>query len=103
MNPIDYRQETWESLQGRLAGLRGRVLAALRLHGPCTTRELSAKSGMDILTVRPRVTELVQLGWAHCSDEPGREGIYQAASYTEARRHFEREAARVRDAQLSLF
>lgn len=103
MTPIDYKLETWESLQDRLRGLRGRVLSALAKHGPCTTRELARRAGMDILTVRPRVTELLQLGWAVCTDGEGGEGIYRAASYAEARRMFETEAARARDAQLTLF
>jgi DNA-binding MarR family transcriptional regulator len=103
MKPVDYRDETWESLQDRLRGLRGEVLAALKAHGPCTTRDLARRSGIDILTVRPRVTELLQLGWAVCTAGEGGEGIYRAASYAEARRTFETEARRARDAQLTLF
>ena len=95
MNAVDYRNATWELIQGRLAGLRLTTYQALLRHGPCTTRELAERSGMSILTVRPRVTELIDLGWAALADEdaPGNEGIYRATAVEEARATFERRRA----------
>jgi len=62
MKPIDYRHETWERLQTRLHGQRLAALHAWRTHGPGTTRQVAQRSGLDLLTLRPRTTELYQLG-----------------------------------------
>jgi hypothetical protein len=95
MKPIDYRNETWESIRGRLAGLRQDVYAAFELYGPCTTRELAERSDIDILTLRPRATELYQLGFLEVipvddpADHTGREAIYAAVPVEKARVTFE--------------
>lgn len=52
-----------EESAGRLRVLRAKVLAALKVHGPCTARELSAASGLDP-TVQKRLPELVDSGAA---------------------------------------
>jgi DNA-binding MarR family transcriptional regulator len=93
MNPIDYRTTTWEAIAARITGDRATVLAALRHHGPCTTRQLATAMGWDILNVRPRVTELCQLGFADIFNEirdpaPGREGTYLAISDQDAMEAF---------------
>jgi predicted ArsR family transcriptional regulator len=104
MQPIDYRNETWEDVQKRVEGLRRQVYHALQKHGPCTTRQLAEKCGIDLLTVRPRVTELYQLGLAQLANpEPGGgEGVYQAVNIIIARHNFERERAAALDRQLTL-
>ncbi|MBM3855339.1 MAG: hypothetical protein FJ399_19660 [Verrucomicrobia bacterium] len=87
MNPVDFRDITFSALKARgLEGLRGRVLAAWVAHGPCTTRQLATKSGIDLLTLRPRTTELLELGLVRLSDlQPAKgEGTYRAASESEA-------------------
>lgn len=96
MKPTDYRNSTFHDLQRQLVHLRLSVWDALAHHGPCTTRELATACGMDILTVRPRVTELVQMGFAEClsdSSHPslklrrpseGNEGVYRALTTAEA-------------------
>lgn len=92
MRPIDYRNATWADIQAQLTARRLDVLEGLRRHGPCTTRELAAAMGWDILHVRPRVTELVQLGFAEVvptahgpqSSAPAREGVYRARTEPEA-------------------
>lgn len=98
------RDQNFEQLRERLAGLRGVVYSALRQHGPCTTRQLAARSGLDILTVRPRVTELLSLDFAECVDRADNEGVYRALSHDEARvRIAEREAiARGEGVQMAL-
>ena len=88
MNPIDLRNETWETLQTRITGLRLMILDAWRCHGRCTTRELADRAGLDILTVRPRTTELVEMGMVRCVDRVEHEGIYEARTEAEARENF---------------
>ena len=87
MNPIDLRNETWESLQGRIVGLRLQVLAAWRENGPDTTRRLAARAGLDLLGVRPRTTELVDMGLLRMVDREGHEGVDAAVPEDEVREH----------------
>jgi hypothetical protein len=93
MSPSAIRDLNWQQLSEHVHGLRQSVYEALRQHGPCTTRQLAAKSGLDILSVRPRVTELCEMGFAVLEENPHsalctphspREGIYRACSYQEA-------------------
>lgn len=93
MSPSAIRDLNWQQLQERVSGLRATVHEALRMHGPCTTRQLAAKAGLDILTVRPRVTELVEIGFATCTGREGGEGIYRACSFQEASAAYEERAA----------
>lgn len=86
MKPVDYRNETYNGLLGRLTGLRERVLDAWRRHGPCTTEQLAEWSDLSILTLRPRTTELYQMGFVIFEGE----GIYRAATAEETRAHFAR-------------
>jgi len=93
MHATAIRDLNFEQLKDRLSGLRQAVHSALQLHGPCTTRALAHKAGLDILTVRPRVTELVELGFAECTGREAGEGVYRALNYNEAARAFgERQA-----------
>jgi predicted transcriptional regulator len=100
MKAIDYRNTTWDEIQGRLKGERNAVYHGLRAHGPCTTRQLAEALGRDILTVRPRVTELLQLG---VGDEPGHEGIYRAVPLWQAMHRFTERVRRETAPQLELF
>lgn len=63
MEPIDFRNATFRDLTKRLTGQRKAVLEAWRRHGPCTTEDLAERSGISILSLRPRTTELYQLGF----------------------------------------
>lgn len=93
MKPIDYRNSTFADIRTRLAGDRLKVLDALREFGPCTTRELAADMDWDILNVRPRVTELLQLDLIEIVipslNRSTREGIYRALNDHEAEAHFQ--------------
>ena len=111
MIPIDYRNATWDGIQNKIAGNRRAVLDALREYGPCTTRGLSQVMKWDILNVRPRVTELVQLGFAevwepdrvvHSADGSQREGIYRAFTDPEAFDYFRRQKFQSTNPQLQL-
>jgi hypothetical protein len=94
MKPIDYRDETFEMLLARgLVSERLAVYRSFQQHGPGTTRQVAGKSGIDILSFRPRATELYQLGFLKLvepdSKTPGgNEGIYRAYTYEEARAKF---------------
>jgi phage baseplate assembly protein W len=47
----------------------------------------------DVLNVRPRVTELVQLGLARLVRKERREGVYEAIPIFEARKQLEQQSA----------
>ena len=104
MKPIDFRNETWADVISRVDTMRRAVYRALQLHGACTTRELAAKSGIDLLNVRPRVTELYQLGLVELvnPDSRGGEGVYQAVPWCQAMHRFEKEKKSAMEAQLPL-
>ncbi len=93
MKPIDYRNTTWDQVQEQLVDLRKDVYRALTAHGPCTTRQLAERSGIDLLNVRPRVTELYQLGLVDLAnpESGGSEGIYQAVNIVVAKARFEKQ------------
>jgi len=93
MSPIDLRNATFRDLRGRLVSLRASIYDALLEHGPCTTRQLAHAAGIDILTVRPRITELVQLGFAEMTGHEGHEGQYRALTIAEAEASFDRRQA----------
>jgi predicted transcriptional regulator len=104
VKPIDFRNATWEQVQEQVIGLRLSVYNALAIAGPCTTRELARRSGIDLLTVRPRVTELYQLGLVELANaEPGGgEGIYQAVPVAVAQARFEQRRQATLNPQMSL-
>ena len=105
MSPSDYRNLTFEGVQARIHGYRADVLAALRAHGPATTRELASFMRWDILRVRPRVTELYQLGFVvetTADETPTREGTYVALSDEEAMQRFRRQKFQSTNPQLQL-
>ena len=76
--PIDFRNETFDSIRGRLDADREFILQRFRIFGPCTTRQLAESLGMDVLSVRPRVTELCQMGAVELVDRHDHEGVYRA-------------------------
>jgi hypothetical protein len=93
MKPTDYRDMTWEEVKEHLVEDRLRVYHGLQMWGPCTTRQLAGLIGMDLLTVRPRMTELCQMDFAEERDVPAkrrildraaREGYYGAVGFDEA-------------------
>lgn len=95
MKAIDCKTETWKSVLKRVEGVRMEVYRLLQKHGPETTRQLALRSGVhSVLTVRPRMTELCQLGLARCvgrqHDLAGSEGIYEAIPLDQAEQTFER-------------
>ncbi len=105
MNPVDFRNLTFADLKARgLEGLRGRVLAAWVAHGPATTRQLAERAGIDVLSVRPRTTELLELGLVRLAEvQPLKgEGTYRAATEGEAFDHLKRAQAYALEGQRTL-
>lgn len=88
MKPIDFRNLTFEDLQGALSGMRRRVYEAWITHGPGTTAEVALRAQISLLTFRPRTTDLYQIGLVElvADQKPGHEGRYQAVSLAEWRR-----------------
>jgi hypothetical protein len=90
MKPIDLSRATFAELKPKLNGLRSRVHRAWLAAGPGTTRDVAAKSGIDILTFRPRSTELYQLGLLELQGTApghGHDGIYRARTLAEWENH----------------
>jgi hypothetical protein len=85
MKPVDFRNETFASIQNRIGGSRACVYAAWAKHGPCTTEDLARLSSISILSLRPRTTELFQLGFICLAEDQGGkgEGTYRVRSQPE--------------------
>lgn len=104
MKAIDYRKATWDHVRAHLSGLRQQVYDAFVRYGAGTTREISSKAGISILTLRPRTTELVQLGFVEIlgGDETGREAIYVAVPVLTVQERFEWMKKQPRQVELPL-
>jgi predicted transcriptional regulator len=102
LKPIDYRNANWIELRGKLAGARQAVYNALYEHGPCTTRQLAERAEIDVCSVRPRITELLDLCLAQCDGADGGEGRYRAIALQEAEDAFRIKCLAGRTGQLTL-
>jgi len=103
MKPIDFSRATFADIVHELGALRLAVWHALQAYGPCTTAELAACMDMDLLTVRPRVTELMSVGLVVLSgDHRGREGVYRATTLDEAARRQSEQWINAQETQLDL-
>ena len=84
MTPADLRNTNWDRLQ---SGLQGRLLEIYHVwktHGPGTTRAVAARSSRDILSLRPRTTDLYKLGLVDLiGSVPGDGGVYRARDRSE--------------------
>lgn len=90
MKPIDYRNATWQDIRDRVDKNRREVWQSLLSRGPSTTRELASHMRWDVLNVRPRITELHQLGFVVLQEIDGKvqrrehEGVYAALNESQA-------------------
>lgn len=89
----DIRNEVHAGIRPSVRALQGIVWELLGQHGPCTTRQLSERSAMSIFTVRPRVTELLELGMVELVGREGREGVYRQVELTAVQSDLNAEAA----------
>jgi alkylhydroperoxidase/carboxymuconolactone decarboxylase family protein YurZ len=106
MIPVNLRAETWANIQQRLIEGRMQVYSLYQRFGPCTTRELSERGGEDlsIFTIRPRTTELIQLGLVAMVGRKDCQGVYAAIPMEEAERNFQEKVRAARQpAQGDLF
>lgn len=102
MKPVDMRNDQFADLQGRIDGDRYIVFQALEMFGPCTTRQLAERMARDILSVRPRVTELCELLAVELVDQRGHEGVYKARPIGEWAAAFCKAQTQARGEQLTL-
>jgi hypothetical protein len=88
MDASRYSKQNYHELcaSGVLNDNRLHVWRRFQQHGPCTTRRVAQAVGVEVHTMRPRCTELFQLGLlVEVPAEPGaKEGIYRALSEDEA-------------------
>ena len=92
MNPAAIALDNWHNIQQKLQGLREQVYRAMLMAGPQTTQDLADIVDLSILTVRPRVTELCELGLAELAGRSGRHGLYRAIPLEEAKRNIDQSA-----------
>lgn len=83
LTSLDVRDQNFLSLRDSLDENRREVLCDLAAHGPCTTRQLADATRRDILSIRPRVTELLQLGLVILHGRTEGQGIYRIADQSE--------------------
>ena len=102
MKPSDVRNLSWAEVQGRLTADRQRVYAGLGRFGVCTTRVLAGFMGMDVLSVRPRITELCELGLVECVGVEGREGLYASVPLELAQRRWDERQGKPEPEQMRL-
>jgi hypothetical protein len=84
LRPAQLRNLTWKEVRVHVSDDMQRVHRAWAEHGPGTTREVADKSGLSLLTLRPRTTDLYQVGMVECVDRRGGQGVYAYRSETEA-------------------
>jgi hypothetical protein len=82
--PAQIRDETFRNLQAGMTAKRREVLDAFRTFGPGTTWQVAQRRGISILTLRPRATDLLQMGLLELVGRNEEGGIYQAVEMDEA-------------------
>lgn len=83
LTPREIRDRDFAQLRGRLPEMCVKVYAAFDKFGPGTTREVAERSGIDLLSLRPRACDLVAEGWLECVMRRDREGVYRALTPVE--------------------
>lgn len=84
MRAVDFRNFTWAQVREHIGDDMRRVHEAWRAHGPGTTRQVAERSGISLLTLRPRTTDLYHLGMVEITGWDGSAGVYQHVSETAA-------------------
>lgn len=103
MIPADIRDAKWTEIEKQVTGQREMVYTSLLACGRCTTDALAAHMHKSVLSVRPRVSELYDLGLVALVGKDGHNGIYEAIPVFVARQaHEQRRAAQAQGTQLTL-
>ena len=84
----DIKRDNWQAIAEQLTDRRLAVWRALIHRGESTSRKLANTMDEDVLTIRPRLTELLQLGFVVLTGKQGHEGTYRACSVEEAHKEF---------------
>lgn len=81
---MDLRIEHYREVLPTLTGKRAEVYQNLVAFGPSTPCELAARMGWDKCSVRPRLTELVDMGRAQTTgDRREHQYVFEAVHVTE--------------------
>jgi predicted HTH transcriptional regulator len=102
MKPSDVRDSVWSKGRDKFRADLVKVWEVLQRHGPGTTRELAARSGLSLLTIRPRICELCKEYLATLVEKRGTEGVYRARSWEEAERTYREAVALANAKQIDL-
>jgi len=93
LTPEQIRDARWAEIEQLVSGQRELVYIGLTAYGPLTTSQLATRMDRSVLSVRPRVSELYDLGLVDLVGKEGHEGIYQAVPvFTARQRHESRRA-----------
>lgn len=103
LTPEAVRNMAFDEVLVWVSAERQAVYDALAALGASTTRELAEGMGHDLLTVRPRVSELVDLGLVVLVGRERREGVYCAVPLHEARAAHDRRHPATPAVQAELF
>jgi hypothetical protein len=101
MTSTELRDKNFDSLRGQLEHRLAAVYLAWLNHGPGTTRAVAEAAGMDLLSLRPRTTDLCHLGLLEMVGTERGNGIYRART-AEQWREWREAIALPLEGQLSL-
>lgn len=76
--PTECRNETYERIKPQLNRQCEAVYNAYLQYGASTTIGMANASGISLLTLRPRVTDLMKMGAIECVGRAHGHGIYRA-------------------------
>ena len=103
MKPVDCRNETWKDVMLRLNSTRNSAYVTVRMFGPGTTEKIATSAGISLLSLRPRICELVQMGLVEMVGHVrGREGVYQVVPYEVAEKRFQESKGGVVQSEMRL-
>lgn len=88
MVATDIRDLNWTQIRDHLTPARMRIHETLQRVGQSTSMDLAERAGLSLWSVRPRMTELAQMGLVRCVGHivrrGKRHGVYEAVGLVEA-------------------
>lgn len=85
------RRVSYDQVKPKVTQLQAQVLAYLKRYGPLTTRSTATAMGVSILTVRPRMTELLQAGLVRAIGRNHDGALYEVIPEEEVKAIWEQE------------